>query len=690
MTNNIHFHPNGNYATKFVSPLIEAEKSIGLKSLLVNSSNPANNTYSSIRYDPTANNLILLPVAFFKILRLILKTKPNSIISHNTTSSFLPLLSARLAKINNIIYFNHGVPHLGYSGLTAKALKIIESINCLLATEIITVSTDMSKELRKLTSKNITLINHGSACGVDLQDHSRKKHTNISFRKNLNINSKDTVFVYIGRPEERKGYNFLINLWANHFFNKINYRLLLCGINYKELKENLNEVPSNIIPLGFVQNIPEVLSNSDCLVLPSLHEGLSYAILEAMACECIVISNNIPGIRTLVKNQLSGYLLNTNDENEYVKKIKSLQRDGVSKELTKAALKEVKKYDRKKYMEDYIDFINNLGSLLRPSRPTIFFLATAEFAVNAFLLSHLKALSKSFDVTVIVNTDDPLFLTKQGVDVEVIPLSISRNILILSDVYCLIRLVYIFIKLRPSAVHSITPKAGFLAMLAAFIACVPFRVHTFTGQVWATSHGLKRVVLKFFDWLTARLATFNIIDSPSQQQFLINQKVLTKERSIVFGVGSVSGVDLKRFKPSKKVLTEVRHELGIPEDAFVFIYLGRLNKDKGILDLARAFTSLKNKNTCLLVVGPDEGDFVEEMKRLCGGSVDRLRFVAYTRTPERFLAASNVLCLPSYREGFGSVVIEAAAIGLPAIASNIYGISDAIVEKKNGLASPTW
>jgi glycosyltransferase involved in cell wall biosynthesis len=362
MTTNIHFHPNGNFATKFVSPLIEAEKSIDLKSLLVNSSDPANNTYSLIRYDLMAKNLILLPVSFFKILRLILKTKPNSIISHNTRSSFLPLLSARVAKVNNIIYFNHGVPHLGHSGLTAKALKIIESINCLLATEIISVSTDMAEELRKLTSKNITLINNGSASGIDLHDYSRKNHTNISFRKSLNINSKDTVFVYIGRPERRKGYNFLINLWANHFFNKMNYRLLLCGSNYNELKENLNEVPSNIIPLGFVQNVPEVLSNSDCLVLPSLHEGLSYAILEAMACECIVISNCIPSIRTLIKNQLSGYLLNTNDENEYVKKIKSIQRDGISKELTRAALKEVKKYDRKKHEKAYIDFINNLGS----------------------------------------------------------------------------------------------------------------------------------------------------------------------------------------------------------------------------------------------------------------------------------------------------------------------------------------
>lgn len=325
---------------------------------------------------------------------------------------------------------------------------------------------------------------------------------------------------------------------------------------------------------------------------------------------------------------------------------------------------------------------------MRQSRPKIFFLATVEFAVNAFLLSHLKTLSKHFDVTVIVNTDDPLFLTKQGVDVEVIPLNISRNIRIISDIICLIRLVYIFIKLRPSAVHSITPKAGLLAMLAAFIVRVPFRVHTFTGQVWVTSHGLKRLMLKFFDWLIALLATFNIVDSLSQQQFLIDEKVLCEKNSVVFGLGSVSGVDLRRFKPSKEALAEVRYELGVPDDAFVFIYLGRLNKDKGVLDLALAFSSVKNKDTYLLVVGPDEGDFVEEMKRLSGDSVDRLRFVAYTRTPERFLAASDVLCLPSYREGFGNVVIEAAAMGLPAIASDIYGISDAIVDKGTGLLHP--
>jgi len=322
---------------------------------------------------------------------------------------------------------------------------------------------------------------------------------------------------------------------------------------------------------------------------------------------------------------------------------------------------------------------------LKLIRPKVFFLATVEFAVNVFLLNHLKVLSEHFDVTVIVNTDDPDFLLKQGVDVKVIQLNISRNIHIFSDIACLVRLFSIFIKCHPSAVHSITPKAGLLAMLAAFIARVPCRVHTFTGQVWVTQFGLKRLMLKSFDCLIARLATFNIVDSPSQQQFLIDEKVLCKKSSVVFGLGSVSGVDLKRFKSSKAAFSEHRHSLGISEDAFVFTYLGRLNKDKGVLDLAKAFAEVNDNFAYLLIVGPDEGGFVDEIKKINAHKLEQIRFVGFTRTPEQYLAASNALCLPSCREGFGSVIVEAAAMGVPAIASDIYGISDAVLNNKTGL-----
>jgi glycosyltransferase involved in cell wall biosynthesis len=361
MTTNIHFHPNGKYAHKFVYPLINAEKSFGIKSLLINSINPTKYSYLLIRYDLALKNLIVLPLSFFRILRLLFKTRPNSVISHNTRSSLLPLLSARLAKINNIIYFNHGISYLGYKGLTAKILRLLEFINCSLATEIISVSHDMATELKVITDKKITLINNGSACGLDLQNFCKKKKMSNSFLKRHNIDPKDTIFIFIGRPEKRKGYNFIINLWVNHFFNKMNYKLLLCGSDYSHLKYYLNEVPNNIIPLGFVDDIPDLLSFSDCLILPSLHEGLSYAVLEAMASRCIVVANQIPGIANLIENMKTGYLLETNDEKKYLKKIKSIQRNGVDKKIIDAALKAVKKFNRKEHNKAYIDFINSLS-----------------------------------------------------------------------------------------------------------------------------------------------------------------------------------------------------------------------------------------------------------------------------------------------------------------------------------------
>lgn len=360
MTTNIHFHPNGKYAEKFVYPLIDLESSIGIKSLLINSINPTKYSYRLIRYDLDVKNLIVLPLSFYRILRLLFKTRPKSVISHNTRSSLLPLLSARIAKVNNIIYFNHGVPYLGYKGFTAKILRLLESINCLLATEIISVSNDMAKELRLITDKKISLINNGSACGLDLQNYCKKRNTSNFFRKKLNIDPKDTVFIFIGRPEIRKGYYFLIDLWTNHFFNKMDYKLLLCGSDYSHLRDHVNEVPKNIIPLGFVDDIPDLLLLSDCLILPSIHEGLSYAILEAMATRCIIITNNIPGVGNLIENMKNGYLLETNDEKAYIKKIKSIRYNGIDKKMIDAALKTVQKFNRKDHNKAYIDFINSL------------------------------------------------------------------------------------------------------------------------------------------------------------------------------------------------------------------------------------------------------------------------------------------------------------------------------------------
>ena len=321
-------------------------------------------------------------------------------------------------------------------------------------------------------------------------------------------------------------------------------------------------------------------------------------------------------------------------------------------------------------------------------KPKVFFVASVESTIHSFLITHLISLSSRYEVTLFVNTNNPNFLKKYGLKIRVIPINILRKINLFSDIFCLITLIKIFYKAQPNAVHSITPKAGLLAMLAAYLVCTPLRIHTFTGQVWATKKGLNRFLLKIIDFSIARLSNFNIVDSSSQQNFLIKNNILSKNKSFVFGSGSVSGVDLGRFMPNKKSFFNVRSSLSIPFDAFIFIFIGRLNSDKGVLDLAEAFAKLQDKSVFLLVVGPDEGNFTDQIRKINKHKLNQLRFVNYTKSPELYLSASNILCLPSHREGFGNVIIEAAASQIPAIASNIYGISDAIINYQTGILHP--
>ena len=322
---------------------------------------------------------------------------------------------------------------------------------------------------------------------------------------------------------------------------------------------------------------------------------------------------------------------------------------------------------------------------MKHKKQKICFVAAVDFTVSTFLIGHMRELSKFYDITVITRTNNLNFLYEQDVNVKVIALNISRKINLLLDIYCLLKLILIFSKSGFSSVHSITPKAGLLSMIAAKIVRVPLRIHTFTGQVWASSSGIKRFVLRFLDKLIGFLTTYNLVDSKSQRDFLIEQCVLNKDKALVFGSGSVSGADLSKFKANKWVGNKTREELEIPQDAFVFLYLGRLVKDKGVLDLARAFSNIESLNAYLIFVGPDEGLLAEGIKQICSNKTLNIRLLGFTDAPYQYLSAADVLCLPSYREGFGSVIIEAAAMGVPAVASDIYGITDAVIKEQTGL-----
>jgi len=302
---------------------------------------------------------------------------------------------------------------------------------------------------------------------------------------------------------------------------------------------------------------------------------------------------------------------------------------------------------------------------------------------KVFLSHQICTLAQIYKVTLFTNLKNQgSLLNWVPNNVEIIDVPIRRKINLASDLKVLFLLVKFFYKSNFSLVHSVTPKAGLLAMLASFITKVPVRLHTFTGQVWVTKYGIVKHLLRWLDRLINALSTIVLIDSHSQQNFLIENKVIKKSSSIVLGEGSISGVDLDRFRADSIIREKVRRDLVTLDNVIVFLFLGRIKKEKGVLELAEAFSRVnkKYKNTALWIVGPDEDSLRSNLEK-----ITRVRLIPFTNSPEEYMIASDVLCLPSHREGFGSVIIEAGACGIPSIGSNIYGLNDAIVDGETGI-----
>jgi glycosyltransferase involved in cell wall biosynthesis len=305
--------------------------------------------------------------------------------------------------------------------------------------------------------------------------------------------------------------------------------------------------------------------------------------------------------------------------------------------------------------------------------------------INAFLKEHILMLSEYYNVTVVTSVT-----TRSSVqipdNVKLISLNIERDISIINDIKSLLALNILFRKEKFNLVLSVTPKAGLLSALAGCFARVKHRTHWFTGQVWVTQTGFRRGLLKSVDKLLASCISDALIDSQSQFDFLINENILKPEKGTVLGSGSICGVNLDRFKFDPEIKRLYRQKIGLTNDDKVLLFLGRLNSDKGVLDLVNSFHHVVSQidNLHLVLVGPDEQN-IEKILVDTGCLHEKIHFIGSTTEPEKWMSIADLFCLPSYREGFGSSVIEAAAIGLPAITSRIYGLTDAVIEGETGL-----
>ncbi len=312
--------------------------------------------------------------------------------------------------------------------------------------------------------------------------------------------------------------------------------------------------------------------------------------------------------------------------------------------------------------------------------------STIPSSLAVFCRRQLKLLSLSYDLTAVSSPGDELrLLESDGIKVEAVEM--KRNISPLSDIVSLWKMWRLMVRLRPDAVHSITPKAGLISMLAARLAGVPVRIHTFTGLVWPTSRGLKRHLLIAMDRLLCACATEVIPEGKGVLNDLSRMRITSKPMTVL-GYGNIRGIDCDYYDPDLQFDTPDGFEQG----TFNFIFIGRIVNDKGIRELVEAFSEISavRPGTRLWLVGRRE----EELDPLPAATSSLIRDncqiieVGEVSDVRPWLAASQCLVLPSYREGFPNSVIEAGAMGLPSIVTDINGSNEIIIDRVNGLIVP--
>ncbi len=302
-------------------------------------------------------------------------------------------------------------------------------------------------------------------------------------------------------------------------------------------------------------------------------------------------------------------------------------------------------------------------------------------------------LSNGFEVVGVSSPGEELQEVSKEEDIRIVSLEMTRTITPFQDLKSLWNFYKLCKNEKPSIVHSHTPKAGIVAMLGAKLAGVPIRIHTVAGMPLMEAKGIKRKILDFVEKLTYSAATRVYPNSKGLYDFILQYSFTSREKLKVIGNGSSNGIDTSIFSVENmdlNTLTALKSNLEIDEKDFVFIFVGRLVGDKGINELVEAFSRLERSHVKLLLVGPLESD-LDPLADTTQREIEtnpNIISVGFQKDVRPYFAISNALVFPSYREGFPNVVMQAGAMELPAIVSDINGCNEIIIEGVNGTIIP--
>ena len=322
-------------------------------------------------------------------------------------------------------------------------------------------------------------------------------------------------------------------------------------------------------------------------------------------------------------------------------------------------------------------------------------ITTIPISIEKLLENQPRFFSEYFNITLVSSDEERLAKVASDQGVQYFPLEITRKITPLQDLRCLVRLVRFLRQEKPHFVHSHTPKAGIIGMLAAYIAGVPVRMHTLAGLPLMESTGVKRWVLNTVERITYFCSTNVYPNSKGLETFILQNKFCIPKKTKVLGSGSSNGIDTSYFDPEQVTQAQqvaLKSELSIEPKDFVFCFVGRLVKDKGVNELIDAFIQISKKhlNVKLLIVGHTEADLDPLLPKTLHNIEfnERIIEVGFQKDIRPYLAIADLFIFPSYREGFPNVILQANAMGVPCIVSDINGCNELIKQGENGLIVP--
>ena len=322
-------------------------------------------------------------------------------------------------------------------------------------------------------------------------------------------------------------------------------------------------------------------------------------------------------------------------------------------------------------------------------------ITTVPISIEKLLENQPRFFSEYFNITLVSSDEERLAKVASDQGVQYFPLEITRKITPLQDLRCLVRLVRFLRQEKPHFVHSHTPKAGIIGMLAAYIAGVPVRMHTVAGLPLMEATGVKRWVLKTVERITYFCSTHVYPNSRGLETFILQNKFCIPKKTKVLGSGSSNGIDTSYFDPEQVTQAQqvaLKSELSIEPKDFVFCFVGRLVKDKGVNELIDAFIQISKKhlNVKLLTVGHTEADLDPLLPKTLHNIKfnERIIEVGFQKDIRSYLAITDLFIFPSYREGFPNVILQANAMGVPCIVSDINGCNELIKQGENGLIVP--